>query len=302
MKILRMVFPSLLALSAGFGTTLEPCFYYERLLDRAVGATRSDFSREAALQLLRHVAEGHPERITPDMAKAVELNPQELEGPCGRSPGVRAKAHRAIGRTGLPEALAYLQSLTPEQFGDVRSRDRHEVWPAAQTALQEARLTQIKTPRDQVAFLENAVSLKYDSFETGTILVWAIQKLCDMGSSPSLPLIEKRLISLYSRNGDAEIAFCRERMQVVQRHPSRASALGSVLDVGTSAAHQRLTRWAISELCAMRSADADRELDRFEAEVRAIHPVGRNPPLVSFVEQISRIRATQSRSVSPPRP
>jgi hypothetical protein len=40
----------------------------------------------------------------------------------------------------------------------------------------------------------------------------------------------------------------------------------------------------------MKTDRANAELDRFAAEIRAIHPLTRNPVLASFAEQISRIR------------
>jgi hypothetical protein len=52
----------------------------------------------------------------------------------------------------------------------------------------------------------------------------------------------------------------------------------------------------------MKSAEADAELDRFSAEIQGIHPLGRNPALSSFEDQISRIRAAKRRSTPTPQP
>jgi hypothetical protein len=292
-------------LAVALATGPGPYYYYEQILARAVEATLSESLQGVAMQLLRDVAEGHPERVTSETASRLGVGPGQLKllgSTFAKDPGVRARAYGAIGRTGLAEALEYLQALTPAQVGDLGPRESHEAWPAAQIALQEARLMQIKTPQEEVTFLENAMVASFDSYSTAKIHLWATQKLCDMGSSKSLPVIEKRLRSLYSRIGEAETSFCRERMQIVQSHRNRAKALGSVLNIGTSSANQRLTRWAISELGAMNSAEADAELDRFSAEIQAIHPLGRNPVFSSFEDQISRIRAAKLHSKESPQP
>ena len=205
-----------------------------------------------------------------------------------------------LGERVLPEALKYLEALTPAQVGDLGPRDSHEAWPAAQIALQEARLMRIKAPQEQVTFLEHAMSASFDSHSTGKIHLWATQTLCDMGSSTSLPLVEKRLRSLYSRIGEAETRFCHERMQIVKSNSNRTKALGSVLNVGTSAGNQRLTTWAISALAAAKTAEADAELERFASEIRGIHPLTRSPVLASFAEQIDRLRGARPRATPIP--
>jgi hypothetical protein len=188
------------------------------------------------------------------------------------------------------EALQYLQALTPAQVGNLGSRDSHEIWPAVQIALQEAQLLVIQSQNEQVAFLEKAMAGSYDSYSTAKINLWAADKLCNMGSSSSLPLVEQRLRGFYSRIGEAEVRFCLERVQVVKSHPDRAKALGSVLNIGTSGSNQRLTTWAIRELGDMKTVGADAELDRFATEIRAINPLARNPALAGFAEQIRRAR------------
>jgi hypothetical protein len=302
MNMRRICFAALWTLAGGFGTKPGPYYYYEQIFDRAVEATRSERLRGIAVQLLRDVAEGHPEKVSSDVAARLGLQPQQLRlltESFAKDPGVRARAYGAIGQTGLLEALEYLQALTPAKVGDLGPRDSHEAWPAAQIALQEARLMRINGSQEQVTFLENAMATSFDSYSTGKIHFWAAQRLCDMGSTKSLPLVEKQLRSLYSRLGEVEAGFCRERMQVVQSHPNRAKALGSVLNIGTSGANQRLTRWAITELGAMKNADAYAELDRFAAEIRGIPPVSRNPALASFGEQMAQIRAKANSAVTP---
>jgi hypothetical protein len=244
---LAIVFPLAFAL----GTTPSPYYDYERIFDRVVDATQSVSLQPVAMQLLRDVAEGHGEMVSSDTAVRLGFSASTaaiFRVAFAKDAGVRARAYRAIGRTGLGEALQYLQALTPAKVGDLGPRDRHEVWPAAQIALQEARMLGIKAPQEQVAFLEKAMAGNYDSYSTGKIHLWAAGKLCDMGSSVSLPLIERRLRSLYSQVGEAESSSCLERMHVIKSHPDRAKALGSVLNIGTSGTNQRLTRWAITEL------------------------------------------------------
>ena len=291
--------------AVALGSKPGPYHYYEQILNRTVESTQSESLRGISMQLLRDVAEGHPEKVTPDTATRLGIGPKQLQllGSAGaRDSGVRARAYSAIAQTGLPEALEYLQALTPAQVGDLGPRDRHEAWPAAQIALQEARLMRIKTPQEQATFLENAMAASFDSFSTGKIHLWASQKLCDMGSSKSLPQIEKLLRRLWSRTGEAEIGFCRERIQIIQNNPNRARALGYVLNIGTSAANRRLTQWAIEQLGAMNSKEADAELDRFSAEIGGIHPLGRDPALRSLAEQIDLMRAAKPHSAGTPQP
>lgn len=291
MNIRRLALTLVCAMVFAFGTSLSVTYHYERAFDRAVDATQSVSLRPIAMQLLRDVAEGHPEKVSSDVLARLGLGSyQPLFRPFAKDPAVRARAYRAIGRTGLAEAVQYLQALTPAQVGDLGPRDSHQAWPAAQIALQEARLLGIKAPQEQVAFLEKAMAGSYDSSSTGNIHFWAIGRLCDMGNSASLPLIEKRLRSMWSQQGESEISWCRERMQVVKSHPDRAKALGLVLNIGTSGRNLRLTSWAIGELAAMKSAEANAELDRFAAEIRGLPPLGRDARLAYFAEQIAGVR------------
>jgi hypothetical protein len=294
----RLIFTSVSIIVAALGTTLSPYYHYEQMLDRAVEATQSPSLRGIAMQFLRDIAEARPDKVTSDSAGRLGFRPRQFQllgEAFAKDPGVRARGYRAIGRTGLAEALEYLHALTPEKVGNLGPRESHEAWPAAQIALQEARLNRIKIAQDQVTFLESAMSMNYDSYSTGKVQLWATEKLCDMGSVKSLALVEKKLRGLYSRVGDAETSFCRERMQVVLSHPDRAKALGSVLNVGTSGANQRLTTWAITQLAAMKTSQADGELDRFSADIQAIQRPGRNPVLSSYLEHIERVRGLRPR-------
>lgn len=289
----RLIFTSVSTFVAALGTTLSPYYQYEQILDRAVEATQSQSLRGIAMQVLRDIAEGRPDKITSDSAGRLGFRPRQFQllgEAFAKDPGVRARGYRALGRTGLAEALEYLQALTPAKVGNLGPRESHEAWPAAQVALQEARLMTIKGPQDQVTFLEGAVVMNHDAYSTGKIQLWATEKLCDRGSIKSLPLIEKKLRGLYSRVGDEEVSFCRERIQVVLSRPDRAKALGSVLNVGTSGANRRLTTWAITQLASMKTSQADGELDRFSAEIEAIQGSGRNPVLSSYLEHINRVR------------
>ncbi|MCC6591105.1 MAG: hypothetical protein IT168_30750 [Bryobacterales bacterium] len=294
----KTCFTAFCALTVSFASKPDPYFLYEQILNRALDASHSEALRDIAFQLLRDVAEGHPERITTHAAARLHLHPQQLKllnENFARDPGVRAHAYYAIARTGLPAAFKYLQELTPATVADLGPRDRHEVWSAAQIALQQARLMKIPAFQDQVKFLENTMAARFDSYSTAKIQFWALQTLCNVGSESSLPLLEKAFRAFYSSLAETEILFCRERMQTVQRHRDRAKALGSALSVATSGANERLTAWAIAQLAELNSTEGDAELDRFQAEIRSVPPPGRPPMLNAFGEQIDRMRACNPR-------
>ena len=71
------------------------------------------------------------------------------------------------------------------------------------------------------------------------------------------------------QRGEDEIQFCEIRIQVLHRNPNRVKALASVLSL-SNVEDTRLQLWAVYELDAMRSPEADAELDRFALAVKAL--------------------------------
>ena len=58
------------------------------------------------------------------------------------------------------------------------------------------------------------------------------------------------------------LAFCQARIGVVNSDPDRAKALGWVLRLDAPLADEQIMRWAILQLFAMESPEADAILDR----------------------------------------
>ena len=82
-----------------------------------------------------------------------------------------------------------------------------------------------------------------------------------------MAIIQKSIRS--RRNGqrdEDEIQFCETRIQVLRRNPDRVKALAAILSTGGTET-TRLQLWAIHQLDAMRSPEADAEMDRFAAEI-----------------------------------
>jgi hypothetical protein len=84
-------------------------------------------------------------------------------------------------------------------------------------------------------------------------------------------MVQKSIRKMWSGDyGDEEIQFCEARIEVLARSPDRIKALGSALNLQDGAQRERLTTWAIYQLDAMKSPQADAELDRFMEQIRKL--------------------------------
>jgi hypothetical protein len=232
-------------------------------LDRVarLASSRSGTS-DTALDFLEKIALGRADNVSAEEAASVGFEQNQLKGRAVSSLEVRQCAFRKIGETGLPEAVAFLQSLAPADVGNDAS---NLVWATSRLALAEGTLRRTQDSQRQIDFLEETAR------ELSGASGWAVDQLCDRGALGSLPVIEQVLKKGYSgQRAEEEIAFCDARIQVLFGKPDRAKALGSVLNLQTSPGNARLTRWAIQQLYLMHSPAADAELLRFSREIDSV--------------------------------
>jgi len=239
-----------------------------RALYDASNAAMHDGSKGAALEVMEAVAEGKSMEVILTIAQKAGLQTFFTKDLTFRATEYSARefAMEMIGRTGLPAALDYLSAVTPERLGSDESRG---IYPASKVALHKALLRRETDPLRQIAFLETQLT----SATVGQVALWAQEELCNRGSVRSIDLTAqfiKRLDS--SSRGDERIAFCRKRMAVIQSHPDRALALGSVLRADARASDQKIIEWAIDELFALHTAGANSILERYATEVAQPFP------------------------------
>jgi hypothetical protein len=231
------------------------------LVDRIYSAVSNEFTRNDAVQLLETIAIGRVEPVDYAVMARIGIN-IAISGGQRLFPGesiVRARALDKLGRTGLDAATNFLAGLTRESVGS-------DVWPEAQVALRRCRFAKITDPQAKVDFLESTVAQS-----AGLVASWAIDELCNSNSQASLPVIRKSIQKWNPfPDGDAQIAFCEARMQVLYRAPNRVEALSSALRVDDANSDPKLTRWAAYQLVELGSPEADRELKVFALRVAAL--------------------------------
>lgn len=243
--------------------TTPPPFAAERgLIDRIFAAASASETSDTALKLLEYVARGHTGEIQDGLEGKVGLAQSQLRTKWFSDPTVRAYALLKIGQTGLPAALEFLTGLTRDDF---RVDSSGRLWADAQVALANAVLLGIQDAQSQTEFLVHTM-------KTSLAASWAGEQLCDRGALSALPDVRQWLRS--RRNGprdEDDIEFCEARMRTVARDPDRAKALGTAFSSFVSSANsfreRRLLSWAIGELAAMKSPEADAELDRVRDEI-----------------------------------
>jgi len=264
----------LLAVTGVSGAKVMPWAYPCEQLDRVVDQVKADPVRSlAAFELLKLVARGMPDKADSDVAVRFGIEPERLLQPVHRDLSVRAHALRKIGQLGLPEALAYLEKLTPEDF-DVGRGQMYRVWPPAQIALHEALLNQIPDEAGKIAFLERTVQQRHDAGSNSAVKGWARNQLCDRGASMSWDAIYQGI--RFSTGNPVrfaeEVKFCEDRIRIVQSDPDRVKALASALRSTGRAVDRRLTMWAFTQLLEPRSPRADAALDHVASEIDKLDP------------------------------
>ena len=237
--------------------------YCELLDNVGLLASSQPQTSPVALDVLERVALGRHAEIRAESAAQVGLSLDLLADKWLSTAEVRACALRTIGRTGLLEAVDFLDNLKEADIGTDPSQ---QIWTASQIALRDARSRRIADPQLKIEFLESTLV----DFERppGPAGIWAANQLCDSGSLGSLPVIQKAFRKAWSgQYGEDEIAFCEARIRVVYGKPDRVKALASVLRVEKAGEDARLTEWAIEQLASMHSREAHAELDRFANEI-----------------------------------
>lgn len=257
----------LLALSLPcIGNEPAPHSQEKRVLNQiaATASSRSE-SAVAALELLKQVAMGLTAEMSPESAMQFGIPSAQLRNTKFDHPSVRAYAFRKIGGTGLPAAANFLQNLKPSDIG---RDDTGSIWPAAQIALHEAMLSRITGPSLKTQFLENTLTERHDAASNGAVKYWAVEELCDSGAQASMALIQESIRDFWSgERGEEAVRFCEARIDVLSRHSDRVKAMGSVLTVQNNADNARLITWAMHQLQAIHSPEADAELKRFAGEI-----------------------------------
>ena len=235
-------------------------------IDRAFDAAVRGERRQEALQLLEGIAEGRPREIIQTLSVRGGVGADIEEGAPFDSIRTRRYALETIGKTGLPEAVDYLRGLTQGQTG---ADDSRTIYPAARLALQKALFMREIGAQAQIEFLERKLA-EHSGF---SVAIWAADELCDRGSVSSIDAVANFFKRLYpGPDGDEMTAFCLERMDIVNRALSRAKAIGTVLRTDAFLKDERILSWAIGQLTAMDTAEADAVLDGYAGEVESKFP------------------------------
>jgi len=228
-------------------------------------ADASHHSEKAAAAhfFLAKVALGRTEDITQETLLRLGLESSIHKEEGFRYYYVRVYAFRKLGETGSSEAIDLLANLKP---GDIGPDETQQIWPGAQVALKIAYLARTTDPLAKVEFLEKILIQPRGGW--GAVGHWAVEELCERGSLMSIGIIHKAVRSrMNGERGEEEIRFCEARMRVISRDPDRIKALASVLRADYGVNDDKLLRWAIHQLSAMRTRNADAELSRFVNEV-----------------------------------
>jgi len=284
-----LVFPGALACTAAEGGPR-----YCQVLDAMSLAARAESTRAIALRVLKQMARGDGSVIEPSAEKELALPPDYAPKSAISSPETRSCAIRSLGKTGLPEAVEFLKTMTPADSG---ADPAHVIWHAVQIALREAALTGIRSPQDRAVFLEGVLKEHHDNASNIAVNNWAIVKICDEGLTDAWPTARSKLKQMWEGDtrGEDEIRHLEARIQIAARDPNRARALGSVFDSfvqmeSTGEGHMRL-QWAVETLDAMHTADADAELDRIYAQLQdSLKQFPNDPTARDFVTRIEDSR------------
>jgi hypothetical protein len=270
------------------GNTPAPFAANRLLLDRIVTSAKSPVQVILVLDVLERVALGHNNTISDDSSEQLGVQGRLLRQKSFGEPEVRAHALRKIGELGTLQALQFLGAL---RLADVQADSVRQVWPAAQIALRHAGLAQITDRQMRIDFLSNILTEPHDPISNSAVVSWAVDELCNRGALSALPEIRPSIRSrVLGEDAEEEIRFCEGRISVWYRNIDHARALGSVLNVETSAQDYRLTEWALHQLSQIRSPNAEAELRRFTKEIGQVPPASPNREiLVQYKDEIETI-------------
>jgi hypothetical protein len=264
------------------GTANKPAPYDREcaLIDRIAARPQADW----ALHVLTRIALGRIREIAPEAVSSLELKLDDLGRAAFSEPSVRAYAIRSVSQIDTSDALEFLKNLKPS---DIVGAGAGEIRTAATLGLKEMLLSRIVDPQGRIEFLE-ATMAEYSGH--GVAAMWAVDQLCDRGVVQSLPAILPTIrVNRMGEAAEIEQRYCEERIGVVNSHPNRARAIGSVLSTAGGLRDDRMVAWAIHQFAAMRTADADAELNRFVREVQKMESgSGRLGRLSSYRDYVQR--------------
>jgi hypothetical protein len=125
------------------------------MLDRALKAVSVEWSRDAALETLKDIAEGKPKETIIEAASRAGMNDLGDYDYMFGNAYVRSYAMDRIGASDLPEAIEYLKSMTIAKVGPDSTET---IYPASQVALYKALYRQETDRERQIAFLERQLT------------------------------------------------------------------------------------------------------------------------------------------------
>ena len=183
-----------------------------QLLDRVFEATQLSQGGQAALELLERAAEGKTETLDLRSMSRMGFSGSDIQRLNVRNSELRAYAMGRIGDSDQLGALRYLSNLHSR---DLRDDESQIVWRAAMVALRNAQLLQIADPNAKIEYLESTVRES-----GGVIKLWAIEQLCERGSSASLPLLREAILKMNRTMKEDEVRFCEARIEAFSRDPN----------------------------------------------------------------------------------
>lgn len=195
-----------LSYAACMAETPLPYTVERNLLDRIfVLSLNQDELGRSALEVLEQIALGHSSDVAPEAEVRLGIPKGTLQRLDYASASVRAHAYRKIGESNSSEALDFLSKLQPADVGPESSQG---IWPAAQIALTNARLSRIDDPRAKAEFLERALTTEEKVYyDGGTWAYWIIDNLCDSGATTSLGIIRRSIRSHLSTSRGERARF-----------------------------------------------------------------------------------------------
>ncbi len=271
----------------GAATSEAPYAGHCRLLRQMVEQSPEP---DRALAVLQRLALGRTGAISEEVEKILRLPEGRLIEKEFAAPEVRACALGRIGELASDEAVRFLEKLSPT---DVGSDAGPQLWTAVRVALQSALVRRIAGEQEKRLFLERILATPHSG--TGGEWMWAYNLLCDRGEALSIGVIQNSIRKLWhGRRSEEEIGFCEMRIQVLSRDADRAKAIGSALRADQQPMNTRLMRWAIGQLAAMQTPNADRELQRFVAEAGRLTAGARTNPMAALKDEADRVLGERS--------
>jgi len=241
-----------------------------RLIDNICAAGGQASKRAEAFHLLLAIALSRKDLDTADVNRYVLALGLDYRSPASleslRDPLVRAYAIARLPDFDPSESIVFLHGLLS---ADIPNDDGGQIRSAARIAYWESvLLVTAKTNQSKISQLERLLFERFDPASDSSVQTWAANKLCDLASASSLPLIRKSIAARDPfESGKQEVRFCEARVEVLSA-PKRVDALSSVLRRPDVFPDFRLKRWAVGELLNLGSIRAEAELQGYDDRLR----------------------------------